>query len=464
MIIECRDNLTLFFIIELAQALSAINRINSFLSRETRGVQECVDVANNVAPVETVPPLTLRSASFMIGSQSGASLEGMGTECGEKDSSSFTVSLFDFSVGKGEVVAVCGPVGSGKSSLINGIIDEIPAASSSTKVEKVGSIAYVPQTPFILNATLRENILFGLPFDRDVYDRVLDACCLRQDLEQLGESKDLTEIGERGVTLSGGTSRCRCKVIRHHKKLTLYLPAAGQKQRVSLARAAYSRPDLVLLDDPLSALDAGTAKQVFSRLIKSPNSYYKNTAVLLVTHASHFLNRVDSLMVIVDGTKTFHGTWNELADYKALDTKTQSAIEFIRNSVQEGDSSDDENETSDESNENPRSESDSLKLKALMTVEEREHGLSSMHTWLLWFKKAGGFFYIGILVLLMTGDRFAYVGTEYWLARWTSGAYEPVDVFGTTFPPQSDGRSAQYQYLTVYAIILLISAIFTVFR
>lgn len=234
---------------------------------------------------------------------------------------------------------------------------------------------------------------------------------------------------------------------------------------MSLARAAYARPDLVLLDDPLSALDAGTAKQVFSRLIKSQNAYFSDTAVLLVTHASHFLNRVDSLMVIVDGTKTFQGTWNELAAYKAPDTKTQSAIDYIRNSVQEGDSRGDESETSSESNRADTSPGkDNLKSKALMTVEEREHGLSSLHTWLLWFKQAGGLFYIGILVLLMTGDRFAYVATEYWLARWTTGAYEPVDVFGTTFPPQSDGRSAQYQYLTVYAIILLISAIFTILR
>jgi ABC-type multidrug transport system fused ATPase/permease subunit len=203
--------------LELAQALSAINRINSFLSRETRGVQEISDASTNVAPVEVVPPLRLRRASFMIGSQSSTSLEGMGADGENKDSSSFTVSLFDFSVRKGEVVAVCGPVGSGKSSLINGIIDEIPAASSSTRVDKIGSIAYVPQTPFILNATLRDNILFGLPLDQDVYDRVLDACCLRQDLEQLGESKDLTEIGERGVTLSGGTSKSGIRIRRHNE-------------------------------------------------------------------------------------------------------------------------------------------------------------------------------------------------------------------------------------------------------
>lgn len=139
----------------------------------------------------------------MVTSQSNASLVDLEADS-SKESSTFTVSGFDFTVCKGEVLAVCGPVGGGKSSLINGIIDEIPKASSSTKVTQRGSIAYVPQTPFILNATIRANILFGRPFDPELYDRVLDACCLRPDLEQLGASADQTEIGERGVTLSGG--------------------------------------------------------------------------------------------------------------------------------------------------------------------------------------------------------------------------------------------------------------------
>jgi hypothetical protein len=219
------------------------------------------------------------------------------------------------------------------------------------------------------------------------------------------------------------------------------------------------------MDDPLSALDAGTAKQVFSRLIKSPNAFFSNTAVLLVTHASHFLNRVDTILVVVDGTKKFLGTWDELATFEAHDARTQSAVEFIRNSVQEGDSSADEKEspfvTGSAGNDGMV---DNATARALMTVEEREHGLSSLKTWRLWFRHAGGVIYLGVLVLFMTGDRFAYVATEYWLARWTAGANDPVDIFGATFPPQTDGRTAQYQYLTVYAIILFISTIFTLLR
>lgn len=96
--------------------------------------------------------------------------------------------------------------------MINGIIDEVPAGSAETEVSIKGSIAYVSQTPFILNTTIRENILFGRPFNQDLYDRVLDACCLCPDLDQLGGARDFTEIGERGVTLSGGKLLLRLAV------------------------------------------------------------------------------------------------------------------------------------------------------------------------------------------------------------------------------------------------------------
>jgi len=102
----------------------------------------------------------------------------------------------------------------------------------------IGRVAYASQTPFILNSTFRENILFGLPYNEARYNAVIEACCLRPDLLQIGS--DLTLIGERGVTLSG-----------------------GQKQRVSLARVAYSNPHIALLDDPLSALDAETLRAIF---------------------------------------------------------------------------------------------------------------------------------------------------------------------------------------------------------
>ena len=214
----------------LAQAISAIERLTKFLRREVRAdvhptsKSDTTDNESSTSSIlgehdAAVPPLDMSHASFCVGGSvdpvdhvvrlSAAvnnamepSAEGVGGLSGD---GCFTASEFTMSVRKGEVLAVCGPVGSGKSTLIQGIIDEVPAASPRTKVSTRGKIAYVSQSPFILNMTLRDNILFGLPYDEKLYRRVIEACCLRQDIEQIGPSRDLTEIGERGVTLSGGT-------------------------------------------------------------------------------------------------------------------------------------------------------------------------------------------------------------------------------------------------------------------
>ena len=329
---------------------------------------------------------------------------------------------------------------------MSGLIGEV-SSTSETNISTTGKVTYVSQTPFILNATLRDNILFGLPYDEEWYNRVLDDCCLRTDLQQLGAAGDMTEIGERGVTLSG-----------------------GQKQRVSIARAVYGRPDVILMDDPISALDAGTAKNIFSFLIKSEtNSILSNSAIVLVTHASHFLNKVDKIMVIVDGLGKFQGSWADLSVFEAKDIKTNDAIDFIRSSVQESTvtstpSEEDGRVTSKLRDFSLNTEQEDTKKGKLMSVETREYGLSSLKTWFLWFKYAGGVPFLIIQFVLMTADRFAYVATEFWLAQWTQGAYDSITVFGVDFAPQSDGFSAQYEYLKVYALIILSGAAFTLLR
>jgi ATP-binding cassette, subfamily C (CFTR/MRP), member 1 len=246
---------------------------------------------------------------------------------------------------------------------------------------------------------------------------------------------------------------------------------AGQKQRVSLARAAYSRPDLVLLDDPLSALDAGTSKLVFENLIKGPNAYFSDTAVVLVTHAAHVLNRVDRILLIVAGVNKFHGTWNELAHFHPEnDVGTLLAVDSIRSSVQEA-ASDEASiqeggafENGERLDNNSRGMDGKTETRALVQAEVREHGLSSVATWLLWFRQAGGIPFLALTILLLAIDRTAYVAVEYWLARWTDGAYEGIEAFGIYFPPQTDGLSAQSQYLIVYSLLLLVSCMATAIR
>lgn len=201
---------------------------------------------------------------------------------------------------------------------------------------------------------------------------------------------------------------------------------------------------------------------VFERLIKSPSAYFSETAVVLVTHAAHILNRVDRVMVIVDGQNKFLGSWVELVAYESDDPKTKGAVDFIRNSVQEAHSGSDE--TGEEDSDESGPDSNIGDKKSLMTIEEREHGLSSVDTWLLWFRRAGGMCFLGTLSILLAFDRFMYVATEYWLAQWTQGAESPVVVFGIYFPPQSEGRSAQYKYLAVYALIVIVSLCATLAR
>ncbi|CAB4281457.1 unnamed protein product [Prunus armeniaca] len=143
----------------------------------------------------------------------------------------------NLNVNKGELTAIVGIVGSGKSSLLALILGEMHKLS--LKVRVCGTTAYVAQTSWIQNGTTEENILFGLPMDRDRYQEVVRVCCLEKDLEMM-EFGDQTEIGERGINLSG-----------------------GQKQRIQLARVVYQNCDIYLLDDVFSAIDAHTLSEIF---------------------------------------------------------------------------------------------------------------------------------------------------------------------------------------------------------
>jgi hypothetical protein len=181
-------------------------------------------------------------------------------------------------------------------------------------------------------------------------------------------------------------------------------------------------------------------------------------------------------MIVVDGKSQFTGTWDELSDCQPQNPKAKDAIDYIRSSVQEGAAENEEEEYQSRWRSDTASGGDDVDASMtegsmtrqtdgkLMTVEEREHGVSSIRTWLLWFQHAGGLPFIVTMGFLMALDRFVYFASEYWLARWTQGAYEPVTVFGVEFPAQIDGRLAQFEYLKVYASILCAAVFFTFLR
>ncbi|CAG8778327.1 23794_t:CDS:10, partial [Gigaspora margarita] len=184
---------------------------------------------------------------------------------------------------RGKLIAIVGPVGSGKSSLLSALIGEMKRIKG--EVIFGGNVGYCPQTAWIQNATLRDNITFGLPFNYEKYQQVIKDCCLEPDLCLL-PSGDLTEIGEKGINLSG-----------------------GQKQRVNLARAVYYNADIILLDDPLSAVDAHVGRYLFTNCIKG--ALVKKTR-LLVTHHLHYLPQVDYIICMEDGEIAEQGTYEEL--------------------------------------------------------------------------------------------------------------------------------------------------------
>jgi ABC-type bacteriocin/lantibiotic exporter with double-glycine peptidase domain len=155
-------------------------------------------------------------------------------------------------------VAIIGEVGSGKSSLLQAILNNmlITNKKDTTQLIVNGKVSYVAQIPWIQNETVRENIIFNSPYDERKYTNILDLCELKSDLDIL-IGGDLTEIGEKGVNLSG-----------------------GQKARVSIARAIYSDPDIVILDDPISALDAHVGQKIMNNVIFN---YLNGKTRILVT-------------------------------------------------------------------------------------------------------------------------------------------------------------------------------------
>ena len=185
------------------------------------------------------------------------------------------------------LITVFGPVGSGKSSVLLAMLNEIPFASG--KLHKAGSISYVPQIPWMFSGTIRENIIFSLPFDEERYQKIITACELEIDMAAFPE-RDLTMVGEHGVVFSG-----------------------GQRARVGLARAMYADSEIFLLDDPLSAVDAKVGRRLFENCI---NGALKGRMRVLVTHHQQFLQYANHVILMNNGRIIEQGTFSAVSSSK----------------------------------------------------------------------------------------------------------------------------------------------------
>uniref|UniRef100_T1JBI7 ABC-type glutathione-S-conjugate transporter n=1 Tax=Strigamia maritima TaxID=126957 RepID=T1JBI7_STRMM len=191
------------------------------------------------------------------------------------------------SVPAGSLVAIVGSVGTGKSSLLSGMLGDMVKRSGTINVN--GTVAYVAQQAWIQNSSLRDNVLFGKPFNQFRYDQVIEACALKPDLQML-PGGDETEIGEKGINLSG-----------------------GQKQRVSVARAVYFDSEIILLDDPLSAVDSHVGKHIFENVI-GPEGVLKNKTRVLITNGITYLPQMHYIVVLDKGTIVEEGTYEQLVE------------------------------------------------------------------------------------------------------------------------------------------------------
>ncbi|GBP41934.1 Probable multidrug resistance-associated protein lethal(2)03659 [Eumeta japonica] len=298
-------------------------------------------------------------------------------------------------VPKGKLCAVIGAVGSGKSSLLQVLLKELALTSGSMNVK--GKISYASQEAWLFPATVRENILFGLPYDANKYKQVCKVCALAKDFNQFPFG-DQSFVGERGVSLSG-----------------------GQRARINLARAIYRDADIYLLDDPLSAVDANVGRQLFEGCILD---HLKGKTRILVTHQIHFLKAADYIVVLHDGSIENMGTYDELAN---------SAKDFtlLLKTLQEGLEGDTE-----DGKKNPRllrgmsvksvEEENTFEAQKL-DPEERAKGHLKWDIIYSYFAATRSCFslFLAFSAILLT--QACATAIDYWISFWSNQASEYID-------------------------------------
>lgn len=361
-----------------------------------------------------------------------------------------TLDNVNIRVQPGTLVAVIGRVGAGKSSLIQAILRELPLNSGEIKVD--GKISYASQEPWLFSASVRQNILFGLPMDKARYKEVVKRCALEKDFS-LFEHGDKTIVGERGTSLSG-----------------------GQKARVSLARACYRDASIYLLDDPLSAVDAHVGRHLFDQCMRI---FLKGKTILLVTHQLQYLQNADQIIILDKGRVVDVGTYDSLRE---------SGLDFAKMLTQNAEQSDDDDGDGDDGNSTDmekRSRSGSkgsvhrrrISESSVESVEEKEkeatpkqveegrkEGTISWDVYRKYISAMGGccaFFWLAVFCI---ATQVAASGGDYFLTYWTKKEGDRGN--DTITPEQEDSRYIDIYFfsgLTVATVIITLSRSFLFF-
>ncbi|EDV91221.1 probable multidrug resistance-associated protein lethal(2)03659 [Drosophila grimshawi] len=329
-----------------------------------------------------------------------------------------TLDNINLKLGRRQLVAVIGPVGSGKSSLIQSILGELPVGKGSLKVN--GKYSYASQEPWLFTGTVRENILFGLTLDKHRYRTVVKKCALERDFELLPHG-DKTIVGERGASLSG-----------------------GQKARISLARAVYRRAEIYLLDDPLSAVDTHVGRHLFDQCMRG---YLRSELVILVTHQLQFLEHADLIVIMDKGKISAMGTYA---------TMQQSGLNFAQLLIRPNKGDDELNENMNDACErfdNTKSQkilrqtsqaesinsmsslTESIAQDEPLTVQEsRSEGKIGLGIYKEYYAAGSSWLLICFLLFLCVGTQIVASVTDVFLAYWvdkneTADDSDPVDIY-----------------------------------
>ena len=308
-----------------------------------------------------------------------------------------TLTDINVKIPHGKLIIIVGGVGSGKSSLLNAIIGEMRKVSGSVQVS--GSLCFCSQQAWIQNASLRDNILFGMPFDNAKYERVLQVCALKKDLEIL-QGGDLTEIGEKGINLSG-----------------------GQRQRVSLARAVYTDRDVYLLDDILSAVDTHVGRWIFEKCVME---HLQGKTRVFVTHQLQYVKHADHVIVFDHGKIAEQGTYQELmsnsegllhrqvSEFLVKEEQKQVEEAAILKAKQQA------AEKTSTTASQPASQP-TPSVDKLIAEEERVKGKANLRVLLQYMWKMGGPLVVLFLLCMFVLAQSGLVAADIWLSLWSGG-------------------------------------------
>ncbi|ORX49052.1 hypothetical protein DM01DRAFT_1394384 [Hesseltinella vesiculosa] len=423
-------------VVDYLRAMVSIRRIDQYLHEPEINVRPVVDVSEPVVIGYKDATIGYKPATYDVPNNTS------------------TLSQLDLTFPNGAFSLVCGPTGAGKTTLLLGLLGEtfvhegdvyFPNAPvvcssqlddlqtpSSTLTEESWvldhAVAYVAQTSWLQNASIKDNILFGLPFLESRYNNTLFACSLLNDLNAF-EDGDLTEIGEKGITLSG-----------------------GQKARVALARAVYSRAQILLLDDVLSAVDANTAQHLLDHCLNGP-LLRDRTRILVTHHVRMCLSSVHYVVHLEQGRMMFAGSIDTLrqSDQIVSLLGDDSDPDSQDLSLQAPDSSDSTSPTLHTLG-NVQEKPKDTTPRVLIDEERRDIGRVKWRMYAIYFGMVGGAAFWCFLVAFVLGSRSLDVADAWWIKMWSRASEELAPSTGRQ---DDSARKLLKYYLGVYTLIVM---------